>query len=100
MDVPDDPIRAARRRTPAESSGEGGVKALKLAKGTPVPPEPPLDRGRLMNAKQVAAELFNGQVSAAWVRRNLPGKIVLGHSTVVWREYDVRDWITQRGSAA
>jgi len=55
--------------------------------------EPPADRGRLLTAAQVAAELFNGTVSAAWVRRNVPHKVVLGHSTVRWYAGDVQAWI-------
>jgi hypothetical protein len=50
-------------------------------------------RGRLLNAKQIAEELFCGHVSPEWVRRNVPGKITLGHSTVVWYEFDVHDFI-------
>ena len=55
--------------------------------------EPPADRGRLLTAAQVAAQLFNGTVSAAWVRRNVPRKLVLGHSTVRWYAGDVQAWI-------
>jgi len=53
----------------------------------------PPDRGRLLTAAQVAAELFSGTVSAAWVRRTVPGKLRLGHSTVRYYEHDVRAWI-------
>lgn len=55
--------------------------------------EPPADRGGLLTAAQVAAQLFNGTVSAAWVRRNVPRKLVLGHSTVRWYAGDVQAWI-------
>ena len=55
--------------------------------------EPPADRGRLLTADQVAAESFNSTVSAAWVRRNVPHKVVLGHSTVRWYAGDVQAWI-------
>ncbi len=55
--------------------------------------EPPADRGRLLTAAQVAAELFNGTMSATWVRRNVPHKVVLGHSTVRWYAGDVQAWI-------
>jgi predicted DNA-binding transcriptional regulator AlpA len=55
--------------------------------------EPPADRGRLLTAAQVAAELFNDSVSTAWVRRNVPHKVVLGHSTVRWYAGDVKGWI-------
>ena len=55
--------------------------------------EPPADRGRLLTAAQVAVELFTDTVSAAWVRRNIPHKVVLGHSTVRWYAADVQAWI-------
>ncbi len=55
--------------------------------------EPPADRGRLLTAAQIAADLFNGTVSTAWVRRNVPQKVVLGHSTVRWYAADVQAWI-------
>ncbi len=58
--------------------------------------EPPADRGRLLTAAQVAAELFNDTVSAAWVRRNIPHKVVLGHSTVRWYAADVQAWISTK----
>jgi hypothetical protein len=65
------------------------------------PLAPPPDRGRLLTAEQVAAELFSGTVSPAWVRRHVPHKIVLGHSTVRWYELDVLEWIAaQRDGAA
>ena len=54
------------------------------------------DRGRLLTAAQVAHELFGSTVSPAWVRRTVPGKIILGHSTVRWYEYDVRTWIQRQ----
>ncbi len=62
-------------------------------------PVPPPNRGRMLSAKQVAADVFNGTVSESWVRRNLPGKIRLGHSTVVWWELDVRHWLEARSVA-
>lgn len=58
-------------------------------------PAPPA-RGRLLTAEQVAAELFCGTVSPAWVRRVVPNKIVLGHSTVRWLELDVLAFIGTR----
>lgn len=54
---------------------------------------PPINRGRLLTAAQVAEVLFGGTVSSAWVRRNVPHKLVLGHSTVRWYECDVQAWI-------
>lgn len=54
-------------------------------------PSPPPDRGRLMTPEQVA-DLVGG-VSPAWVRRNVPHKVRLGHSTVRWYELDVQGWL-------
>jgi predicted DNA-binding transcriptional regulator AlpA len=45
----------------------------------------------LLNAEQVAEMI--GNVTAEWVRRTVPGKRVLGHSTVRWRPGEVLDWI-------
>jgi len=57
-----------------------------------VPPlHPPPDRGRLLDPEAVAALI--GGVSPAWVRRNVPGKLDLGHSTKRWWEADVRAWL-------
>jgi predicted DNA-binding transcriptional regulator AlpA len=56
----------------------------------------PTHRGRLLTAAQVAELLFSSTVSAAWVRRNVPHKLVLGHSTVRWYEYDVQAWISKQ----
>jgi len=61
-------------------------------------PGPPPNRGRLLTAGQVA-ELIGGDVSAAWVRRNVPHKLTLGHSTVRWYEADVRAWLESRREA-
>ncbi len=62
------------------------------------PLEPPPDRGRLLTPAQVAEVI--GGVSPAWVRRNVPNKIALGHSTIRWYELDVRVWIASRRGAA
>lgn len=59
----------------------------------------PENRGRLLNAAQVAAIVFNDTVSPAWVRRTVPGKIILGHSTVRWYEFDVYSWVAQQQEA-
>src|SRR2546422_848597 len=59
---------------------------------------PPPDRGRLLTAAQVATDLFHGTVSATWVRRSVPNKVVLGHSTIRWYVYDVQAWISARRS--
>ena len=57
------------------------------------------ERGRLLNASQVAALVFNDKVSPAWVRRTVPGKITLGHSTVRWYEIDVQSWVQSQQKA-
>lgn len=62
--------------------------------------EPPPDRGQLLTADQVAIKLLSDTVSAAWVRRNVPGKISLGHSTVRWFELEVRQWLDARRTCA
>ena len=54
-----------------------------------VTPEPPVARGRLLTAEQVAAELLQGSVSPSWVRRHMPHSVRLGHSTVRWWSDDV-----------
>lgn len=59
-------------------------------------PLSPENRGRLLNAAQVAEVVFSKTVSTAWVRRMVPGKIVLGHSTVRWYELDVLAWVRSR----
>jgi len=75
---------------------------LRVVPRAPGPLEPPPDRGRLLTAQQVAAELLGGTVSPAWVRRHVPHKLTLGHSTVRWFELDVRAWAEGRraGGAA
>lgn len=65
----------------------------------PVPPAPPPDRGRLFTPAQVA-ELIGGGVSVAWVRRHVPHKLTLGHSTVRWFEADLRVWLESRRTGA
>ncbi len=70
---------------------QGLTLAARFAHAAPL--EAPADRGRLLKAPQIAAELFHGTVSAAWVRRVVPGKLRLGHSTVCWYECDVLAWI-------
>ena len=53
------------------------------------PSGPPPNRGRLMTAQEIAQKIFRGHRSAEWVRRNLPGKKRMGHSTVMWWEAEV-----------
>ncbi len=63
--------------------------------------EPPPNRGRLMNAEDIAGQLLGGSRSPCWVRRNVPGKMTMGHRTVFWWEYEVISWIdsTREGAA-
>ena len=63
---------------------------------TTIPLRPPVSRGRLLNARQVAAGVFEGLVSESWIRRNLPHKIKLGDSkqaAVMWYEGDARAYL-------
>ena len=64
----------------------------------PVPTAPPPDRGRLLSPADVV-QLIGG-VSTAWVRRHVPHKLALGHSTVRWYERDVRAWLEERRQSA
>jgi len=50
-------------------------------------------KGALLTAEQVAQRI--GSVSQAWVRRNVPYKVQLGHSTVRWFEEDVERWLEE-----
>lgn len=58
---------------------------MKLVPKVAVPPP----RGRMMNAAVIAAEIYEGQVSAKWVLANVPNKMKFGHRTVLWYEQDV-----------
>jgi len=53
--------------------------------------------GRLLSPDEVAA--LTG-CSAAWCRRNVPGKVKLGHRTVRWYERDVMAWIAHRADSS
>ena len=70
-----------------------GTSPLRLAKSTL---GAVTDRGRLMTAREIAQDIFRDHKSAEWVRRNLPNKVVLGHSTVMWYEADVWEFIESR----
>ena len=61
--------------------------------------EPPPKRGRLMTAQEIAAEVFRGNVTADWVRRNAPYRRKFGHNTVLWFEADVWRWVDETGAA-
>ncbi len=60
------------------------------------PVDPPPDRGRLMNAYHVAEQVYGGARGPKWVLRNVPGKMTMGHRTVMWWEYDVIAWIDSK----
>jgi len=64
----------------------------------PVGLSAPMDRGHLLSASEVA-DLIGG-VSTAWVRRQVPHKLTLGHSTVRWYEADVRRWLERCRASA
>ena len=51
------------------------------------------ERGSLITSREVADII--GGVSEAWVRRTVPNKVTLGHSTVRWFEEDVRRWLEE-----
>lgn len=53
-------------------------------------------KGRLMNASEIAEEFFGGTRSPQWVRRNIPGKKTLGHSTVRWFREDIVQLLKQQ----
>lgn len=68
-----------------------------MAQGSAELPKP---RGPLMNAETVARECFDSQVGAKWVKQNVPNKVRLGHSTVLWFRDDVLEWIQKRKESA
>jgi len=55
-------------------------------------------RGRLLNAGQIAAELFGDPKKERWIRQSLApeARMYLGHSTVLWWEHDVLDWLKSK----
>lgn len=61
----------------------------------------PARRGQMMDAREIARDLFFGKVSARWVRDNVPGKMRFGQSTVLWYREDVEAFIdrTREGVA-
>lgn len=61
----------------------------------------PAPRGPMLSPDAVVREFFtqpdgSAIVSAKWVRENLPGKIRLSHSKVVWYRDDVLAWLEAR----
>lgn len=57
------------------------------------PSERLANRGRLLDARTIAGELFGGSVGEQWVRRNVPKKITFTKRLIRWWERDVLDWI-------
>ncbi len=63
-------------------------------------PKPPPNVGRLLDAEEIAREIFNGKVSPGWVKTKLKaGRTKLGHRTVVWAEYPVQRWLEKQVDA-
>ncbi len=74
------------------------IEAVKLLKDSAV--QIPQPRGPLMNARDVASQLFSGKVSSKWVKQNVPNRVKLGHSTVLWYRDDVLAFIEQQREVA
>lgn len=75
-------------------------RALALVRS--VPALPPEERGRLMDAAEVAASILSGKVSKKWVFANVPPQYrhKVGR-TVLFYEGEVRAWVdTLRQQAA
>lgn len=68
-------------------------RALALVGNTPLAPP---DRGRLMTAAQVAAELMPAGTKARYVKDHVYPRVVLGRRTVFWYEEDVRLWLERQ----
>ncbi len=53
--------------------------------------------GRLLDAKEVAAELFNGKVTPRWVRDKLMyGRVPRVGPRLLWAESAVKQWIADQ----
>lgn len=83
--------------TSGDTSSQPQPGAIREQGGIGAAPLKALDRGRLVTTKTIRREIFSGQVSEWWIRRNVApaGKIRLAHSTVMWHEQDVHDWIAE-----
>ncbi len=58
---------------------------------------PAANIGRLLDAEQVAAELFNGHVTRRWVMERLhEGRVKLTGRKVLWSENAVNAWIAEQ----
>ena len=66
------PARIPLRQKPAAAAPADGPKSLRLVQDPLVPPPNPKDRGPLCTAEEIAAHVFNNQVSWRWVLANLP----------------------------
>lgn len=55
-------------------------------------------RGRLMTARQIALEIFCDPKRERWVRQTVAPetRYTFGHSTVMWRELDVVEWVESK----
>lgn len=62
-------------------------------------PSIPAPRGPMLDARTIAADLFAGTVTEAWVRANVPGRVKLSHRTIRWYRADVERWIQERRKA-
>jgi len=71
--------------------------ALKVE--SPNAPVVPAPRGPMVDARTIAADLFAGTVSEAWVRANVPGRVKLSHRTIRWYRGDVERWILEQRKA-
>lgn len=57
-------------------------------------PQPPADRGRLIDAIAIRAMIGGTHPpSLIWIYANVPGKRKLSHRCVRWFENDVRAWL-------
>ena len=55
-----------------------------------------IDKENYMTARQIVDEFFPGTgISPEWVTRNVPGRIKLGHRTVLWKRSAVEAWLAQ-----
>lgn len=69
---------------------------MSQAQVLPLRPQPSNGRGAAWSAEDVAREIFNGKVSARWVKDNFkPGRDKIGYRTVIWWENEVRRWRDQ-----
>jgi predicted DNA-binding transcriptional regulator AlpA len=71
------------------------VKAARAAIPFPVP-APPLDRGQLIDARQIQAKIGGTHPpSLVWIRENVPGRVKFSHKMVRWYEREFLTWLAQ-----